>query len=109
MADDSAIEALRAHAAAPGSYGIRIEEQFWTQINGGMAPARIAQTHPFSYKAERLSLATSSNRERVALSELSGAAAAQYGVGTLSARDRPAIPQFSGTANDSCGQLVQGR
>ena len=25
-------------------YGIRIGEQYWTQINGGMAPARIAQT-----------------------------------------------------------------
>ena len=42
----------------------RIVEQqdpksFSSQINGGMAPARIAQTHPFSYKAERLCLATS--------------------------------------------------
>jgi hypothetical protein len=26
------------------SYGIRIDEKYWTQINGGMAPARLAQT-----------------------------------------------------------------
>ena len=42
----------------------RIVEQqdpksFSSQINGAMAPARIAKTDPFSYEAERLCLATS--------------------------------------------------